>query len=135
MHLHVGFRSDGLPTDLGMHHIVVDNWAEPITAEDNCVFIAVPSVLDKAAAPKGHHVLHAYLPATEPYERWEGLERNSEEYKQLKEERSQKLWAGVEKFIPDIRQRAVVSSVGTPLTHERFLRRRKGTYGPAFAAG
>lgn len=46
MHLHVGFRSEGLPADLAMHHIVVDSWAEPITAEDNCVFIAVtPSAI------------------------------------------------------------------------------------------
>ena len=134
MHLHVGFRADGLPP-LGMHHIVVESWDEPITAEDNCVFIAVPSVLDPDAAPGGHHVLHAYLPATEPYERWEGLRRNSDEYKALKEERSQRLWSAIERFIPDIRARAVVSSVGTPLTHERFLRRHRGTYGPAFAAG
>jgi len=135
MHLHVGFRADGLPADLGMHHIVVESWEKPITDEDNCVFVAVPSVLDPSAAPDGHHVLHAYLPATEPYERWEGLDRKSDEYKALKEERSQRLWAAVERFIPDIRERAVVSSVGTPLTHERFLRRHRGSYGPAFAAG
>lgn len=136
MHLHVGFRADGLPAEkLGMHHITIESWDKPVTAEDNCVFVAVPSVLDPSAAPEGHHVLHAYLPATEPYERWEGLQRNSDEYKALKEERSQKLWEAVEKFIPDIRERAIVSSVGTPLTHERFLRRYKGSYGPAFAAG
>ena len=45
------------------------------------------------------------------------------------------LWKAVERFIPDIRERAVVSSVGTPLTHERFLRRYRGTYGPELQAG
>jgi hypothetical protein len=49
MHLHVGFRADGLPDDLGMHHITVRDWNAPITAEDNCVFVAVPSVLDPDA--------------------------------------------------------------------------------------
>jgi hypothetical protein len=39
--------------------------------------------------PAGKHVLHAYLPASEPYEPWAGLDRRSEEYKRLKEERSQ----------------------------------------------
>lgn len=45
------------------------------------------------------------------------------------------LWEAVERIIPDIRQRVEVSMVGTPLTHERFLRRHRGTYGPAIKAG
>jgi phytoene dehydrogenase-like protein len=38
--------------------------------------------------------------------------------------------AAVRKVIPDIDSRVEVSLVGTPLTHERFLRRSGGTYGP-----
>jgi hypothetical protein len=38
------------------------------------------------------------------------------------EERSQCLWAALERVIPDVRQRAEVKLVGTPLTHERYLR-------------
>lgn len=45
------------------------------------------------------------------------------------EERSQCLWGALERVIPDIRARAEVALVGTPLTHERFVRRYKGTYG------
>lgn len=41
----------------------------------------------------------------------------------------------MEKIIPDIRKRAEVTMVGTPLTHERFLRRHRGSYGPAIQAG
>ena len=44
-----------------MHHIVISDWERPIDDEDNCVFISVPSVLDKTAAPPGFGVLHAYL--------------------------------------------------------------------------
>lgn len=40
----------------------------------------------------------------------------------------------LERVIPDIRARTEVSLVGTPLTHERFLRRSRGTYGPAISA-
>lgn len=47
----------------------------------------------------------------------------------LQEERSQCLWQALERVIPDIRSRAEVALVGTPLTHERFVRRYKGTYG------
>ena len=51
------------------------------------------------------------------------------------EERSAFLWRVLEKVIPDIRERAVHYQVGTPLTHQRFLNRYRGTYGPAIYAG
>ncbi len=44
------------------------------------------------------------------------------------------MWRALERIIPDIRSRCEVSLVGTPLTHERFLRRHRGSYGPAIAA-
>jgi phytoene dehydrogenase-like protein len=55
---------------------------------------------------------------------WEGLDRFSPEYKALKEERVQVLWKALERVIPDIRQRTELEMIGTPLTHERYLRRR-----------
>ena len=57
------------------------------------------------------------------------------EYSSLKEERSKYLWKVLQKIIPDIRSRVTHSQIGTPLTHERFLRRYKGSYGPAIKAG
>ena len=48
---------------------------------------------------------------------------------------SQALWRALERVIPDIRQRCQVSLIGTPLTHERYLRRSRGSYGPAVKAG
>ena len=45
------------------------------------------------------------------------------------------LWRAIERVIPDIRARAEVTMVGTPLTHERFLRRHRGSYGPGIIAG
>ena len=45
------------------------------------------------------------------------------------------MWKAIERVIPDIRQRQDVVQIGTPLTHERFLRRHRGTYGPAVVAG
>ena len=44
------------------------------------------------------------------------------------------LWAALERVIPDVRARAELTLVGTPLTHRRFLRRHKGTYGAAISA-
>ena len=45
------------------------------------------------------------------------------------------MWQGLERIIPDIRSRCEVKLVGTPLTHQHFLRRHHGSYGPAIAAG
>jgi phytoene dehydrogenase-like protein len=134
MHLHLGFDAAGLE-GLGMHHIVVNSWEAGVDAEQNVVLISIASVADPSLAPAGKHCLHAYTPATEPYGPWAGLDRRSAEYAALKEERSQVLWRAVERVIPDIRARAEVTMVGTPLTHARFLRRDRGSYGPAIAAG
>ena len=111
VHLHLGIKADGLSLDelKSIHHINVPEWSK-LTAPQSAAFVSMPSLLDPSLAPDGCHVIHAYLPATEPYEVWEGLDRKSDEYKALKEERSQKLWEAVEKFIPDIRERAIVSS-------------------------
>lgn len=36
----------------------------------NAVLVSIPSVADPSMAPPGKHSLHAYLPATEPFELW-----------------------------------------------------------------
>jgi phytoene dehydrogenase-like protein len=136
MHLHLGFDATGLE-NVGLHHIIVNDWDLPggVTAPDNVILISIPSVIDPSLAPPGKHSLHAYFPATEQWAPWEGLDHRSDKYKALKIERSKALWAAVEKIIPDIRSRIEIELVGTPLTHARFLRRHKGTYGPAWKAG
>ena len=136
MHLHVGIRTDNIDLEaLGIHHIVCNNMNQQVDDPDNMVFISIPSALDDSAAPPGYATIHAYLPATEPYEAWAGLDRRSAEYLEKKAKRAEPLWKAVEKVIPDVRQRVVVECVGTPLTHERFLNRHAGTYGPAYRAG
>jgi phytoene dehydrogenase-like protein len=59
------------------------------------------------------------------------MSRSSPEYVKLKETRSAVLWRAIESVIPDVRDRVVLDLVGSPLTHERFLRRPRGTYGAA----
>lgn len=53
------------------------------------MLISIPSVLSPNLTPHGKHVLHAYMPGTEPFELWEGLDRRSAEYRNLKAERSE----------------------------------------------
>ena len=63
------------------------------------------------------------------------MDRNSTEYKELKAERAEVVWRAIERVIPDVRSRVEVELVGTPLTQERFVRRHRGSYGPAYLPG
>lgn len=135
MHLHLGIDGRDLPANLACHHIVVQDWDLGIAAPQNLVLISIPSLLDPSLAPPGKQVIHVYTPGNEPYDLWQGLDRRSEAYHQQKERRAEVLWRSLERVIPDVRSRCEVTLVGTPLTHERFLRRHRGSYGPALRAG
>ena len=67
--------------------------------------LSIPSVLDPTMAPPGRHVLHAYTPASEPWELWAGLERDSDAYQKMKQERCAVFWRVLERCVPDIRDR------------------------------
>lgn len=139
LHLHLAFEATpsflaSLPHQLEANYVSVASWDVEIDAPENVVLISMPSVIDSTCAPEGYHVLHAYTPATEPYELWEELE-SPEEYEALKKKRCQCLWDAVEKVIPNAREQAIVTMEGTPLTHEKFLNIHRGTYGPETDAG
>ncbi|RZM81714.1 FAD-dependent oxidoreductase [Leptolyngbya iicbica LK] len=127
MHLHLGIDATGLE-DLTVHHVVVQNRDRPLDAPGNTCMISIPSVLDPSLAPAGKHVVHVY--SLEPYAGWQ----RDEAYGQRKRDRAEPLYQALAKVIPDIRDRIEVELIGTPLTHQRFLRRYQGTYGPAIAA-
>jgi phytoene dehydrogenase-like protein len=142
IHLHAGIDATDLPSiceELPGQWAYVRDWDcdGGIEAPRNCVLVSVPSLIDPSLAPPGKHVVHAYTPATEPWDDWKGLERGSEEYRKKKKEAADYLWTAVEQYIPDARSRSVTSveQIGTPLTHARFLRRAKGAYGPRIEAG
>ena len=76
LHLHLGFDASGLE-DLPIHTVWVGDWQRGVDAQGNAVVVSIPSVLDPAMAPQGQHVLHAYTPANEPWDRWAGAARDS----------------------------------------------------------
>jgi len=135
LHIHLGIDAQGISPNLNGHYIVVNDWERGVTAPQNVVAVSIASVFDPSLAPKGKHTIHAYTPATEPYTIWQGMDRRSAEYARQKQSRSEVLWQALERIIPDIRSRCEVVLLGTPLTHERFLRRNRGSYGPAIRAG
>mmetsp|Transcript_35135 Transcript_35135/g.52458 ORF Transcript_35135/g.52458 Transcript_35135/m.52458 type:complete len:692 (-) Transcript_35135:46-2121(-) len=116
-------------------HLVVQDWDRSLQDSQNLCSFFIPSILDKSLCPEGKHVIHVYSSGGEPYEPWEKLKPGSEEYEAYKEERVDVLWKAVERCIPDVRDRVEFSIIGSPLAHEAFLRRDRGTYGMAWAAG
>ena len=143
IHIHAGIDAAGLPpvpsADFPAQWAVVRDWDAPegVEAPRNIVLCSMPSLIDPDLAPEGKHVLHAYVPATEPYDWWSNMDRKSDEYLKKKEEAADFLWSAIEEYVPNARDRAVKGTVqiGTPLTHERFLRRNSGAYGPRVEAG
>ena len=137
IHIHAGIDATGLPeqpsADFPAQWAVIKDWDLPegVEAPRNIVLCSMPSLIDPSLAPEGKHVLHAYVPATEPSEWWEGMDRKSDEYKKKKEEAADFLWSAIEQYVPNARDRAEPGTVqiATPLTHERFLRRTRGAYG------
>jgi len=79
-------------------------------------------------------VLHAYTPANEPWHLWADLDRGSEAYAQLRQQRCALFWQVLEQRIPDLRCRCHLVMEGTPLTHRHFLSVHQGSYGPALSA-
>ena len=94
-----GFSTEGLSeAELGAlqcHYMFLEDWSRGVGAEDNAVLMSLPSVADPSLAPPGHMVLHAYTPATERFDRWEGLERGTPEYEQLKVRRLVAGWGAL----------------------------------------
>ena len=128
MHLHLGIRAEGL-SDLTIHHVVIHQAEQDISTPGNTCMISIPTVLDPKLAPPGHHLIHAYT--LEPWAGW----RRDEHYQARKQKQAAPLFRALEKIIPDLQSRIVLTLIGTPLTHQRFLRRHQGAYGPAIAAG
>ena len=124
--------------------------------ELNMIAVSNPCVLDRTLAPEGYVVVHAYGAGNEPYDIWkskskddttsatttsDGKEINtrgpseryqSSTYNALKDARGEVLWRAIESIIPDARERTVLADLGSPRTHERYLRRPLGSYGAAF---
>lgn len=123
IHLHAGIDATDLPSvpsaSLPAQWAVVNNWEETVEAPRNVVLVSVPSLIDPTLCPPGKHIIHAYVPATEAYADWEGMDRTSIEYMKKKDDAADFLWSAVEKYIPNARMLSDkrVEQIGTPLTH------------------
>jgi len=143
---HYTVMDRGLEGDGG----TIDGVADGPCGELNMIALSNPCVLDRTLAPEGYIVVHAYGAGNEPFDIWKapydgatavedstttpqssGKRYQSSTYEALKNARAAPLWRAIESIYPDARDRTVLALLGSPLTHERFLRRPNGTYGAA----
>jgi hypothetical protein len=99
LHLRLAINATGLNIkDTKAHYTVMDRSLArdgSITngvrdgpcGELNMIAVSNPCVIDQTLAPAGYMILHAYGAGNEPFDVWDGLDRRSAEYKQLKQER------------------------------------------------
>lgn len=136
MHAHIAIPSDGLDNLIGHHAVVIDSQID-IAVPGNVVMLSIPTIWSPGMAPPGWHIIHAYT--LEPYEGWPELKNDRKLYTTAKEEASKPLFEAIRSVIPDLDERLndpnAIIKLGSPITHARFNRRYKGTYGAAIEAG
>lgn len=134
--MHIAIPSGGLPRFDGHHAIVIDS-SHDIAEPGNTVMFSCPTIWDASLAPDGFHIIHAYT--LEPFGRWPALSSDRTAYEAAKKEAAVPLFKAIRSIIPDLEARLdhehAVCKIGSPLTHARFCRRYKGSYGPAIRAG
>lgn len=118
-----GIPQESVPADYSTHHIILQDWQQ-MEANQGTLYLSIPSILDPSIAPPNRHNLHAFV--VEEHNQWV----RSPEYRERKKAVAQSLIARLPfKVEPEF----IVSS--TPLTNERYLARKQGSYGPLFTNG
>ena len=117
-------------------------------------------VMKDGEDPKGNQLdkvmIHAYGAGNEDYNEWVGLRRSGrrrrsgegragydddvggDDYERMKAEGAEYLYRSVGRAldlsVEEIKARSDVALIGSPLTHERYNRRDKGTYGAGWGS-
>jgi prolycopene isomerase len=123
--VHLGVKAEVLPEGTECHHILLENWDE-MESEQGTIFVSIPTLLDRALAPEGHHIIHTFTPSW--MHEWENL--SPSDYQHKKEQAAHRLIDRLSAIFPGLEGAIDYQEVGTPRTHRRFLGRDNGTYGP-----
>ena len=123
--LHLGVEAAAIPAHLDCHHILLEDWGE-MAESGGTVFVSIPTLLDSSLAPQGKHIVHTFTPSW--MAEWKGL--SPSDYREKKAIAAQSVIARLERILPGIGNHIHHQEIGTPRTHQRFLGRIDGTYGP-----
>ncbi|WP_414529570.1 carotenoid isomerase [Nodularia chucula] len=123
--LHIGVKAGILPHGTECHHIILEDWQQ-MTAPAGTLFVSIPTLLDPDLAPPGYHIIHAFTPNY--IDDWQGI--SASEYEAKKETTAGQIIQRLERIFPGLDAGLDYLEIGTPRTHQRFLGREDGTYGP-----
>lgn len=136
MHAHIAIPREGLDNIVGHHAVIIDS-NKDISVPGNVVMISIPTLWSPDMAPEGWHIIHAYT--LENYDRWPALAKDRKLYIAAKKAAAEPLMTAIRHVIPDLDERmkqdGVIVKLGSPMTHAKFNRRYKGSYGAAIDAG
>jgi C-3',4' desaturase CrtD len=123
--VYVGLDGTNIPADLPLHHQIIVR--RPL-GEGNSVFASLSPAWEASRAPAGHRALTLSThTALAPW--WQLYTRNRAEYEARKEKLAAQMLATAEGAIPGLRQAAELVMPGTPVTFQRFIRRKWGWVG------
>ena len=130
--LFLGVDASVIPEGFYVHHILVDDW-KSYNQPGGTIYFSAPTILDPTLAPVGKHIVHAFV--TGEVEQWEHFERGSSAYLAAKEAFAETVISRTERILPGLSKAIELKVLATPLTHERYLNRFKGSYGPMLKPG
>lgn len=130
--LFLGVDASVIPEGFHMHHILVDDW-KSYNQLGGTIYFSAPTILDPSLAPPGRHIVHAFV--TGEVEEWQHYERGSSAYLAAKDEVAAGIISRIERILPGLSKAVKLKVLATPLTHERYLNRFKGSYGPLLKPG
>jgi len=130
--LFLGVDAAVIPAGFDVHHILVDEW-KSYDKLGGTIYFSAPTILDPSLAPPGKHIIHAFV--TGEVEQWKQYERGSAAYKSAKEEVAAGIISRTERILPGLSNAVELKVLATPLTHQRYLNRFEGSYGPLLKPG
>lgn len=130
--LYLGVDAAVIPENFYVHHILVDRWKE-YDRPGGTIYFSAPSILDPSLAPPGKHTVHAFI--TAEAEEWEQFRTCGDAYRETKESLASSVISRIEQILPGLSKAVELKVLASPLTHERYLNRFKGSYGPLLREG
>lgn len=127
LHLHLGLDSTGLNlANMQPHFTVMAKGLADPCSDRNMVAVSNPSVLDSSLTSRSDRmIVHAYGAGNEDYSLWSHFNRSSLEYKAFKTSSAAYLYTSVSRAldisVEEVKARAEVELIGSPLTHARYL--------------
>lgn len=103
------------------------------------MFLTVTTLKDPSKMHGGHHTCEAFtFVSYDGFAKWAGeaTGAHSDDYEGMKEELAERMFRGLERWVPGISKHVVFWALGTPLTNEHFINATRGNlYGIAKSRG